>query len=109
MAQIISIALLHFSVAKKQSIITTNSAEIALLRKVGGEITTFTKSVTKMVPALSKQYHLINCVSSNNSNTFFLSWRVRAHLRLLSAITEETKLPLLATLDHLRDLWSCLK
>lgn len=77
-----------FTVARKQSIISTfNSVKITLLCKVDGEVMSLNKSVTKMVPALSKQYHVINCVSVNNSNTFFLcNYR-----------------PLLETPNHLRN------
>ncbi len=46
--------------ARKQSVITTfSSAENALLRKVTGDMTSLTKSLTNMMPALSKRYRLI--------------------------------------------------
>lgn len=55
----------------------------------------FLKSVAKLIPALAKWYRLINCTSSNNSSTFFPSWKV--HVSVSS------------TLNHLRGFWSCLK
>ncbi len=54
-----------FPVARKRRVITTfSSAENASLHKVTGDMTSLTKSLTNMMPALSKRYRLFTLQTS---------------------------------------------